>query len=109
MESKKYIMLIDSNDNHIVYDKKEKRVKAISNYFYFPSWGNFSFTFSKAGQIENEILLYYWSSDFAIFHRDHNQNKNFNNKEFETKFRYILNNIHSSEENPILFLFKLQS
>jgi len=113
-ETSRFLFLRINGGNHtIVYDKKEKEVKAISTDFVIPSFCDTSFRIQFT-QDEGDTILTYITGLYAANTRSYFAEEKAKGKwtkgdgtnAFEREFIKVLKNVQDEEDNPIVLFFK---
>lgn len=108
METNHFIILVLSNNTYVFYNKTTKECIS-TKYVYMKDFGNIDLIFSHGSTLENNILINIFNGDMCTgIIKDFSEKLNCKNKDFEFLFKKTINYFESSDENPMLILYRLR-
>jgi hypothetical protein len=109
METSRYIVLELGGAKRffVVYDKNTQMVKATSEWFIFPQWDNLTVDMGEGNDIENDRFLYVMPTHETMFDKQHLNKTEYGDRVFLKKYKAVLDDVKSSEDNPLVFIFNI--
>ncbi|MDO5572259.1 MAG: 6-bladed beta-propeller [Bacteroidales bacterium] len=108
METTRYLVLMSSGADMIVYDKTAKEVKSISTIMVIPEWDNFSIQLGAPGDIQEDKIIYTMEAIMPQYYKDTFNKNTCKDKRFAEEYSKILNAGFKDTDNPILFIFNVK-
>ena len=114
-ETSRYLIFNMGGDPNVVYDKKEKETKAIAEFFRISSFYNLGSRLFFSLD-EGDTLLMFREGGIANMDKVYIANekvkktwkKGDGTNAFEKEYFKVLQNVQDEEDNPIVFIFKMQ-
>ena len=115
LETSRYLILNMGGDPNVVYDKKEKEIKAMATSFIISSFYNLGSTLFFSTD-EGDTLLMYMNGGIANMAKAYiasekaqkTWTKGDGENVFEKEYFKVLQNVQDEEDNPIVFIFKMK-